>query len=257
MLLLAPLPCRSRGATAVQITQLNRQHDKSLERHMLHATVANALKHQLLDAVDDMFISVLRHQRLRYSQVSVLQLLQHLIATYNIVTAETLEDNRNRLAADWNPDDGMEMLYTRITNVQQFAAEAGPTHIISDATAMHLVLTALERSGMFTDACADWRKRAPDTQTLINFKLEIDLTSSESFFVMPFLLVQHLAGCPFLLQLWLSLLAKYSLLLLHSVTGVPATFCFCFWANAVPWAATGAAPLMTDCLKLFINVKAA
>lgn len=162
------------GATAVQITQLNRQHDKALERHMLHATVANALKHQLLDAVDDMFISVLRHQRLRYSQVSVLQLLQHLIATYNIVTAETLEDNRNRLAADWNPDDGMEMLYTRITNVQQFAAEAGPTHVISDATAMHLVLTALERSGMFTDACADWRKRAPDTQTLFNFKLDMD-----------------------------------------------------------------------------------
>ncbi len=29
-----------------------------------------------------------------------------------------------------------------------------------------------------------------------------------------------------------------------------------FWANAVPWPATGAAPLMTNSLKLFINVKA-
>jgi hypothetical protein len=121
-----------------------------------------------------MFISVLRHQRLRYSQVSVLQLLQHLHDTYNIVTAETLEDNRNCLGADWNPDDGMEVLYTRITNVQQFAAEAGPTHTISDVTAMHLVLTALERSGMFTDACTDWHKRTPATQTLANFKFDMD-----------------------------------------------------------------------------------
>ncbi len=47
---------------------------------------------------------------------------------------------------------------------------------------------------------------------LINFKLETDLSSSESFFALPFLLVQHIAGCPFLPQLWHSLLAKYSLL---------------------------------------------
>lgn len=162
------------GATAVQITQLNRQHDKALERHLLHATVANALKQQLLDAVDDMFVSVLRHQRLRYSQVSPQQLLQHLVDTYNIITEETLEDNRSRLSAEWNPDEGMEVLYTRITNVQQFAAEAGVTHMISDSTAIHLVLTALERTGMFTDACADWRKRRPTDHTLDNFKADMD-----------------------------------------------------------------------------------
>ena len=72
---------------AVQITQLNRQQDKALERHMLHANVSNALKQQILEAVDDMFISVLRHQGLlRYSQVPPPQLLQHLLDTYDIVT---------------------------------------------------------------------------------------------------------------------------------------------------------------------------
>jgi hypothetical protein len=44
---------------------------------------------------------------------------------------------------------------------------------------------------------------------------------------------------------------------LHSSAGVSVTFCLCFWANAVPWAATREAPLMTYGLKLFINVKAA
>ena len=67
------------GATAVMITQLNRQHDKVLERHMLHANVTNALKQQFLEAVNDMFVSGLRHQRLRYSQVTPLQLMQHLL----------------------------------------------------------------------------------------------------------------------------------------------------------------------------------
>ncbi len=99
------------AATAVQITQLNRQHDKALECHMLHANVANALKQQLLEAVDGMFVSVLSHQRLRYSQASPQQNLQHLVDTYNIVTAETLENNRSHLNAEWNPDKGMEVLY--------------------------------------------------------------------------------------------------------------------------------------------------
>ncbi len=89
--------------------------------------------------------------------------------TYNIVTEETLEDNRSRLSAEWNPDEGMEILYTRITNVQQFAAESGVAHTISDSTAIHLVLTALEWTGMFTDACADWRKRKPADQTVDAF----------------------------------------------------------------------------------------
>ena len=162
------------AATAVQITQLNRQHNKALERYTLHANVANALKQQLLDAVDDMYVSVLRHQRLRYSQVPPHQILQHLLDHYNLITEETLEDNRNRLSDDWNPDDGMEVLYTRITTVQQFAAEAGAAHAISDATAMHLILTTLERTGMFIDACADWRKRKPAEQTLVNFKHDMD-----------------------------------------------------------------------------------
>ena len=51
---------------------------------MLHANIANALKQQLLEAVDDMFVSALRHQRPRYSQVTPNQLLQHLIDIYNI-----------------------------------------------------------------------------------------------------------------------------------------------------------------------------
>ena len=45
---------------------------------------------------------------------------------------------------------------------------------------------------------------------LIDFKLETDLLSSESCFALPFLLVQHLAGC--LPQLWHSLLVKYPLI---------------------------------------------
>ena len=96
-----------------------------------------------------MFVSVLRHQRLRYSQVLPQDLIEHLVKTGDIiVTDEMLEGNRSHLGADWNPDEGMEVLYayTRITNVQHFASEAGAPNIISDATAIHLVATHRART---------------------------------------------------------------------------------------------------------------
>ena len=67
---------------------------------------------------------------------------------------------------------GSTLVYSH--NFQQLAAEAGEGHHISDVTAIHLVLTALERTRMFTDACANWHKRAPATHTLANFKLAMD-----------------------------------------------------------------------------------
>jgi hypothetical protein len=57
--------------------------------------------------------------------------------------------------------------------------EAGAMHNISDATAIHFVLTALEPTGMFTDTCADRKHLTPDNQTLINFKRDMDHTWDE------------------------------------------------------------------------------
>ena len=46
------------NSAAVQITQLNcQQHDKALEHDMHHVNVSNVLKRQLLEVVDDMFVS--------------------------------------------------------------------------------------------------------------------------------------------------------------------------------------------------------
>lgn len=162
-----PLMCKSRSLID------NTTRHWSTIRYSPTSCVSNSLEQQLLEAVDDMFVSVLRHERLCYSQVSPQQLLQHLVGTYNIVTEETLEDNLSRLSA-WNLDEGMEVLYTQISNVQHFAAEPGVTHIISDSTAIHLVLTALERTGMFTDVYANWRKRRPADHTVTNFKVDMD-----------------------------------------------------------------------------------
>ena len=155
------------NATVVRITQQNRQHDKALERHMLHTNVSNAQATAVRGRRQHVCLLPTSSTSSEFTSLTAPAPLQHLVDTYNIVIEETLEVNRSRLGAEWNPDEGMEVLYTRITTVQQFA-------VISDATAIHLVLTALEQTGMLTDACADWRKRAPGKHTLLKFKSDMD-----------------------------------------------------------------------------------
>lgn len=160
------------GATAIQITQANRQHDKSLERFSIHNNVNLELKRLILAAVDESYVSSLRHPLLNFAQVSVLDLLTHLNTAYSEITQEVLERNRDSIAVEWNPDDGIEAIFTRITHARQFANAAGAAHAIQESTAIYLALTAIDNTGVFMDPCSDWRKRPVVEQTLVNFQAD-------------------------------------------------------------------------------------
>jgi hypothetical protein len=138
-------------------------------RFETHNNLCLELKRMILAAVGDNYVSTLQHPLLRYAQVTVEALLQHLTDTYSEITQEVLENNRSKISAEWNPDDGIETIFTRITDAQQFAAAAGDDHIIPASTAMYLALTAIDNTGVFLEPCADWRKRHLAEQTLANF----------------------------------------------------------------------------------------
>jgi hypothetical protein len=144
-------------------------YDSNVTRFEMHNNVCLELKRMILAAVGDKYVSTLQHPLLHYAQVTVEALLQHLTDTYSEITQEVLENNRSKISAEWNPDDGIETIFTRITDAQQFAAAAGDDHIIPASTPMYLALTAIDNTGVFLEPCADWRKRHLAEQTLANF----------------------------------------------------------------------------------------
>lgn len=167
------------GNTAVQITQANRLYDTSQATFQLHNTTEQAIKKQILAAVDHKYTSLLKHRTLGYANVTAMALMAHLTTRYDITDSETLEKNRSSLSADWNPDDTMEALYRRMQAVQDFAALAGNEHRIPDAAAINLILQVIERSGQFTRACSEWRKRPQNEQTMLNFRNDMDFAWKE------------------------------------------------------------------------------
>jgi hypothetical protein len=162
----APAPA---AATAVQITQANCLYDSTVNHFEMHNNVCLELKRMILAAVSDKYVSTLQHPLLRYTKVTVKALLQHLTDTYSEITQAVLENNCSKISAEWNPDDDIETIFTRITDTQQFAAAAGDDHIIPESTAIYLALTAIDNTGVFLEPCADWSKHHLAEQMLANF----------------------------------------------------------------------------------------
>lgn len=171
------LPAHAAAATTAQITQTNRTYDATLAACGLYTTVREELKKQLLAAVDHKYLKQLEDDVFGYADVTPQAMLVHLQTTYGAVTQDDIEKNRNLLSAPWNPDDSIEDLWTRILHCQSYATAAQEP--IPDAAAIRLILNVLEKTGIFTDALAVWRRKPEADHTLANFKAHFTAENKE------------------------------------------------------------------------------
>ena len=169
-------PAHGAGTTAAQITEANRQYDASLGSFKLHRTMQNALRKQILAAVDNKYLMTLEDPDLGYI-VSPQTMLAHLKDTYGSLTPNEIEANRATLSAAWNPDEPIEDLWLCISNAQTLATSAGKP--ISNASAMRLTLLALESTGVFNSALHDWHIKNEANKMLDNFKFHFNSKNEE------------------------------------------------------------------------------
>jgi hypothetical protein len=161
-------PLHPGNPTSAQITETNRQYAAALAEHALYQTTGEELKKQIIYAVPNLYLAILSDDEMGYADVSCATMLQHLKTAYAIITTDDLETNRNRLSADWSPEDPIEDLWNRLTEVQRFA-EAGKEPI-SDTTCLRLTLKTLEKTGVFATSIEHWRATDESTWTLATFQ---------------------------------------------------------------------------------------
>ena len=161
-----PAPMHAQAQpTGPQIAETNRQYKADLEEFQQATSIASILKKQLLEAVPNTYTALLSDRRFFYANVTVLQLLQHLDTTYGIVTADDLDENMNRLKAEWHPPVPLEELWKQVLDCKAFAADHDP---FTDATAVRAVIANLTNAGVFTEALREWRKRPVAEHTWAN-----------------------------------------------------------------------------------------
>jgi hypothetical protein len=170
-------PDHAPNASQAQIIASNRLYDNEVAQFQTFTTVRNMLCKQLLDAINNTYFSALEDRLFGYDDAMPRQLMQHLHTTYVNLTIDDLENNRELLAATWNPDNPIETLWAHMKSCQDYAA--GTTEAITDDTAMRLTLRAIEATGVLTSDCASWRKKPEIDRTLANFKLLFSVANDE------------------------------------------------------------------------------
>jgi hypothetical protein len=171
-------PDHAIGATGPQMTEANRRYDQSKEEFtQFQQTTRDALKVQILAAINSTYLQTLSHAVFGYANVTPQELMEHLTSTYGKRTIEDLEANRDKLKADWIPEDEIEHLWKRAVDCKTFAEHSDLA--LNDTAIMNLLLIPLEKSGVLTDDVKAWRLQDPAQQTWDTFKLHFERANKE------------------------------------------------------------------------------
>jgi hypothetical protein len=172
-----PNPPPLDNATAAQITENVRVHTENLRMYRQYITVSQALKRQIIETVDDIYIRTLRNRHTGYASLSPYQLVTHLYLTYGAITPMDMDANDEKFKRAYDPAQPFEMLVQQIEDAQEYADAGGnaysSTQIVTNAYSL------IFRTGMFPEACREWRRKPVASQTWQAFKEDFTIAYND------------------------------------------------------------------------------
>lgn len=131
--------------------------------------VDTALKRQLIEAVDEIYLDEQRNRYTGYLTVSTQDLITHLLRRYGKITPGDLNRNNQRMAEPMDPSVPIDLFFKRIDECIELASDAENPY--SEKQVLQSAFFAVSASGLYTEACRKWKKRADNTKTWNAFKV--------------------------------------------------------------------------------------
>jgi hypothetical protein len=147
-------PTIPRNSTDVATSTILRRHTEKVREWKEYNNVQRALKKQLSEAIEKIYLKAHHGDNVGYEHVSIHVLIQYLFDEYGDITPIGLRANVKRLDEDWDPNQPIQTLYSRIKEIQTYAQAGNRTftdHQIVDAT-----YTIIYKTGVYYDDCDDW-----------------------------------------------------------------------------------------------------
>ena len=161
------------NSTGPQITSRVREHKEQLAIWRNYNATEQALKQQLISAIDSIYIKGISNRHTGYATVTLLRMIQHLYDTYGDITPFELEDNDVRMKTPYDPTMPIETLYDQIEQAVDYA-DAGKAPY-SNAQVLTRAYNLILQTGLFTDACKEWRNKPAIDKNWDAFKLHFAL----------------------------------------------------------------------------------
>ena len=157
------------GMTGPQIANANRIYEEQKAEFHSYVNLQNALKKQLIAAVDPLFLQTIRQQYVGFANRTIREMLTHLYDTYADISAENLEENDKKMREPWDPNSPFEGLIKQIKDAVDLADHAGAPY--SQEQIVNTAYNLVERSGVFDIDCRKWRDLPTAQRTWNNFQL--------------------------------------------------------------------------------------
>jgi len=157
------------GATGPQISESVRMHNESLREWREYTNIHNALKKQLEEAIEPVYLRSQRHRHVGFAHRSVRELLAYLFQAYGQLNAQKLMDNQAAMNKAWDPSTPFETLIEQIEESMEVADSANQA--FSDAQILTLAFTLVYNTGLYFDECKEWKAKPEADKTWDAFKI--------------------------------------------------------------------------------------
>ena len=155
------------NSTAAQNSIITKAHDDATKAFHQYVNVDKALKQQLIEAVDDLYLKALRNKYVGFSNQTFLTMIAHLYLHYAKISPSDLTLNDTAMKKAYDPNLPIENLFEQINDAVEYAA-AGKTPY-SNAQIETIAYQLVFNTGVFALDCKEWRKKLPGDKTWANF----------------------------------------------------------------------------------------
>ena len=116
-----------------------------------------ALKNQLIVAVDNAYLQGIKDPTTEYHNVSVLQMLKYLYDNYEQINKQSKSKNLEQMKEPYDVTAPIELFFCQVQDCIDFASAAR-----SPLTTKQIIDSAfltLQRIGVFSQECCKWQRK--------------------------------------------------------------------------------------------------
>jgi hypothetical protein len=115
-----------------------------------------------------MYLEILNDNMVGYTNISVRDMLDHLLETYGNITAVDLEINFEHMRRPWDPQQPVESLFKQIQDCADYSEAGGVP--IGPSQQINVGYAKIFATGQFMSACRRWNEKPAAEKTWTNFK---------------------------------------------------------------------------------------
>jgi hypothetical protein len=149
--------------TAVQFSASRHGWEEDVQTYRTCTSVQQALKKQIIGVFEPMYFEILNDSMVGYDNISGRDMLDHLLETYDNITAVDLEINFEHMRQAWDSQQPVESRFKQIQDCADYSEAGGVP--IGPSQQINVGYVKIFATGQFMSACHRWNEKPAAEKT--------------------------------------------------------------------------------------------